>query len=246
MELLNLDKVNPKVREIVSSYAEKLINLHKESVISVFAYGSVTGGNFIAGVSDINIGLILKEINFSDLKESLPLVRWGLKKRIPAPLFLTVEYINSSLDVFPMEFLEIKDTHVNIYGEDIISGINIEGKYLRLFCEQQIKGKLLRIKEVYLERGLHKKGIEAVLKDSLRSLIFVFRSLIRLKGKEPPSRKDSVLEEVCAMFNLDEEVFLSIYRDRKNDEKIKGKDIEVYFEKYLREIEKLAQAVDKL
>ena len=74
----------------------------------------------------------------------------------------------------------------------------------------------------------------------------IFKGVIRLKGKTPALDKAEMLLQMCDEFNLDKEVFLPIYRDKSNDERIGSKDVEFYLEKYIREIKKLARTVDEL
>ncbi len=77
------------------------------------------------------------------------------------------------------------------------------------------------------------------MKESMYSLIPVFRALLRTKIQNPPIDKEQILIEFCNHSGLSKDVFLAILKDRMNDEKIKGEDAGVYFEKYIREIEKL-------
>jgi hypothetical protein len=70
--------------------------------------------------------------------------------------------------------------------------------------------------------------------------------LIRLKDKVPPVKKEEIYAQLSAEFDLDRDVFLAILRDTKNDEKISGQDVEVFFERYIAQIQKLAIAVDQL
>jgi hypothetical protein len=133
-----------------------------------------------------------------------------------------------------------------LYGEDILSGIRVDLKNLRYQCEEQIKGKLVRIRQAYLEVGLKKKGVEALLKRSLSSLLPVFRNVLRLKGEDPPRGKEEVLAKLALVFSLEAEVFITIWQDRQNDEKIGGEDAEIYLERYLTQLEKLAAAVDSI
>ena len=140
----------------------------------------------------------------------------------------------------------MKENHVLLYGTDILSALKINGEHIRLFCEQQIKGKLIRIRQAYLEVGLKKKGMETLLKESLGSLIPIFRNLIRLKGNQPPTKKEDIIKQLCQEFNLDENIFLPIYKDTANDEKIANQEVVVFLEKYLDQIKKLAIGVDRL
>lgn len=244
--IINKEKIPVEVQKKIVPYLEKMINIHGNGLVSVFLYGSATGSNYVPKVSDINSGFIFDNLDFSIFKKSLKIVSAGIFKKIVAPLFMTKEYIESSLDVFPIEFLDMKENNVLLYGEDILSGLDIKGEHIRLFCEQQIKGKLIRIRQAYLEVGLKKKGMEALLKESLNSFIPVFRNLLRLKGSAPSVNKEEIIRELCSAFGLDENVFLPIYKDSSNDEKIANQDVVIFLEKYLCQVQDLAVKVDNL
>lgn len=246
METLKLGDVRVEVGKLIRPYLEKLINIHKENIISINLYGSATGSDFSSKTSDVNLLIVFKELKLQDLKKSLKIVSRGIKKKIAAPLFLTLKHIETSRDVFPIEFLDMKENHLCLYGDDVLGTIDINDEHLRLFCEEQIKGKLIRLRQGYLEIGLRKKGIEALMKESMYALIPVFRNLLRLKGITPPTDKETILNRLAAEFGLEIDTFIAILKDRRGDEKIAGKDVEVYFEKYFNQIQKLAQMVDKL
>jgi len=240
MESLKLDGIKPELKTAIQPYLVKLLEIHKENIISVVLYGSATGKYFIPGKSDINLAVVFKDLQLQQLKISLSTVNSGISKRITAPLFLSLSHIETSKDTFPIEFIEIKENNILIYGKDVFSGLKIDEANLRLFCKKEIEGKLIRIRQAYLEIGLKKKGVEVLMKESLNSLIPVFRALLRQKPQTPPVDKEQILIEFCNYYGLSKDVFIAILRDRMNDEKIKGEDVEVFFEKYLKEIEKLS------
>ena len=240
MESLKLDGLRPELKVIIRSYLIRLLDIHKENIVSVVMYGSATGKYFMIKKSDINLAVIFKDLGFQQLKNSLSAINSGIPKRITAPLFLSLSHIETSKDTFPIEFIEIKENNILVYGEDVFSGLNIDEANLKLFCKREIEGKLIRIRQAYLEIGLKKKGVEALMKESLNSLIPVFRALLRQKPQKPPVDKEQILIEFCNHYGLAKDVFIAILRDRMNDEKIKGEDTEVFFEKYLREIEKVS------
>lgn len=244
--LKNLERLNPQARKILEPHLNELLKIHQDNIISIFVCGSAAGVDYVPGVSDINLLVILEKLEFKDLQKSLKVVSKGINKKIAAPLILTRKHIQTSTDVFPIEFLEMKENHLLLYGQDLLTGLEINPTNIRLFCEEQIKGKLIRIRQAYLEIGLKRKGIEALLKESLASLTPVFRNLLRLKGKTPPVEKERIYNQLCAEFNLDQEVFLAILHDTKNDEKIAAQTAEVFFERYVAQIQKLAIAVDQL
>lgn len=245
-ELMNLETLPEAVARKVKPYLERMIGIQGENLVSAAVYGSAVGVDYLEKSSDINLLLVCREIDLPVLKKSLRPVGKGFRDRIPAPLFLTRRHLESSADVFPVEFLEMRDRHRVLYGPDLISGLKIDLKHLRHQCEEQVKGKLILIRQAYLETARNKGGIDRLLKRSLASLMPVFRQLPRLKGKEPAADKEEVLKALSREYGLEAEVFLAIWRDRRDDEKIDGEDAEIYLERYLLQLEKLAEAVDKL
>ena len=245
-ELKNLESLPEEVRETFRPFLNKMFSLHQDNIQSVYIYGSATGSNFIPEVSDINSIFIFHQLNFNVFKKSLRIISEGVKRRISAPLFMTHSEIESSLDIFPIEFLEMQENHILIFGEDMLSNLQIEGKHIRLFCEQQIKGKLIRIHQAYLQMGAQPERIKFLFKDSLNSLIPIFRNLIRLKGLTPSLQKLEILNQICQQFHLDHEVFLSTYRVATQQKKLTNKESETLLEKYFEEMRKLSAAVDRL
>ncbi len=245
-ELFNLERLPDEVKKKVVPYLQNLFEVHNENIISVFVYGSAAGKDFVPKRSDINLLIVFRQLQFDDLKKSLKIVSKGIEKKITAPLFLTRRHIETSADVFPVEFMELKENHILLYGEDIWESLKIDKANIRLQCEEQIKGKLIRLRQAYLEVGLKRKGIEALIKESLYALLPIFRNMLRLKGKTPPVGKEDILISLCAEFDLDADIFLAILKDKRDDEKIGSQEIEPAFERYLGEIHKLALAVDKL
>ena len=244
--LKNLERLNPQAKRLIEPYLNELLKTQGGNILSIFVCGSVAGGDFIPKVSNINLFVVLEKLDFQDLQKSLKTVSKGINKKISAPLLLTRKHIETSTDVFPIEFLEMKENHLLLYGEDLLAPLEIKPANIRLFCEEQIKGKLIRIRQAYLEIGLKRKGIEALLKESLASLTPAFRNLIRLKGATPPLKEAEIYSRLCTEFDLDKNVFLAVLADTKNDEKIGAQDVEVFFERYIAQIQKLAIAVDQL
>lgn len=241
-----LNKLPKDVSKKAFRYFEELLAIQEDNIASIVIYGSACGINYLPKISDINSLLIFRQFEFSQFKKSLKVIARGISKKISAPLILTKEDIRSSVDIFPIEFLDMKENHVLIYGEDVLSSLEIPQKYLRLSCEQQIKGKLIRIRQAYLEVGLTSKGMEALLKDALTALIPVFRTLLRLKNRVPPLDKLKILEEICREFQLGTEVFKTIYRNTTQEARIAPSKIDVVIGEYLKELGKLSEAVERI
>ena len=244
----NLDLLNLQIKNTIIPFCEKLITHFQDNIISIFIYGSAAiGGDYIHKRSDINILALFESISFRDIDLVLPLIKDGQKKGISAPLFLTKEHILSSTDIFPIEFLEMKDTHLTIYGPDLLMDLSIDLKNLRLQCENQIKGKLIRIRQTYLEIGKNKKSTNLLLTESLTTLIPVMRNMLRLAQVDPlPKQKEAILNSLCSKFTLDNEILLDILRLKRGEKKLTTVDSKKLFSGYLDTLTKLSKIIDKL
>ncbi len=243
---INVEKLRPEVRKSLEPYLRTLLVVAKEEILSIVLFGSATGPDFIPGRSDLNLALLVREITPAFLKKCLEPVKTGFKKGIVAPLLLTREYIGGSLDVFPVEFLDIRETGLVLFGEDPFSGIELSGASLRLESEQQLKGTVLRIRQAYLEIGLATAGIDKVLSQSLNSLVPVFRAMLALRGLKPPRNKRDIVTLVCKTFEISEAVFLDILKLKMQTGRVSPEAEEKILGEYMRSIERLAGALDKL
>ena len=245
-DLKNLEKLPAEVRKRLQPYMEDLLRLHQENIISIFIYGSAASADYIPGIFAISSAVVFKELGLDQLKSSLRLVDKGIRNKIAAPLFFEAEHITTSTDTFPLEFLEMKENYVLIYGEDLLKDLQIDSSHIRFVCEEQLKGKLIRIRQAYLEIGLRRKGMEALIKESLNSLFPVFRGLLRLKGITPPVKKEEALRLLSENFEVDCGTFLAVLKDERNDEKIAGEELESFLKRYIEQLQKLADISDKL
>ena len=245
-ELMRLERLSSPARELVEPYLQQMIDLLGENIKSVVVFGSAIGKDFVPRKSNINLLIVCERVGLADLKMVLALVSEGRKRGIVAPLFLTRTHMMTSSDVFPIEFIDMRDFHEVIYGEEVFDFLDIGTENLRLECEEQLKGKLIRLRQAYLEIGTNVKQVESVVIESLTSLIPVFRAMLRLKGREAPLEKAKVLRAVGEEFGLDSEVFSQALEIKLERAKISKEKIEDFFGRYLSEVEKLAMAVDKL
>lgn len=247
METMNINKIPAPAAKTVGPYVEELVKIYGNALVSVFAYGSVTGEDYSPKTSDINLGIILDSLSIDKLKKSLPLVKKGLRKKVTTPLFLDASYIEMSLDTFPIEFIEIKDTRCILYGEDVLSTVVVNSSDIRHECESQLKGKLLTMRQAYLEQALTRKGLEELVKNAFRSLMPVFRNMLRIKiDRTPEIAREKMLTHFGEAFGMDISPLLEILRDKKSDGRIGSKNAEEFIEEFIEIINKLSIEIDKI
>lgn len=245
-ELLNLEKLHPSAKTILKPYIKNLLDILGSNVKSIIVFGSGITKDFIPKKSNINLLVVCEQVEIAGLKKSLKLISKGRKKGIVAPLFLTVKHMDTSSDVFPIEFLEMKDFHLLIYGEEVFDSLEIGTENLRLECEEQLKGKLIRLRQAYLESGRSVKQMGAIVVESLTSLIPVFRGMLRLLDKKVSAEKEDTINEVSREFGTNSAPLADALAIKLGKRKLKKDEMEEFLNRYLTEIQKLAVAVDQL
>ncbi|MFH1448913.1 MAG: hypothetical protein ABIG09_00640 [bacterium] len=244
--LKNLSKLPEEMRRVVEWYGSEMLKIHQDNLLSIIVYGSAVGDDYISKKSNINLAIIFDHLKIDDLNKSLKLVSKGQKKRIIVPLFLTNEYIKTSTDVFPIEFLEIKENYLLIYGEDFLEKLEIGREYLKLQCEQQLKGKLIRLRQAYLEIGRSKKAITQLILESFSALIPVIRNLLRLKEGIISYHKEDLLSKAAEHLKIDLYLFKKILNLKKGSKISKRAELEEVYNKYMEEILKMAIMADEV
>ncbi len=245
-QLRNLDRFHPEVRSKLEPYVHKLLELLGENVRSVVVYGSAAGPDYVPKKSNVNLLVVCREVGLEVLRKVLKLVKKGQKKGIVAPLFLTVEHMRTSSDVFPVEFLEMRDEHLIIHGEEVFEGLEIGFENLRLECEEQLKGGLIRLRQAYLEVGSNGRALLRVVLESISSLIPVFRGILRLLGDDPPRAKAEVVEALSSRLSVETEAIRAVVAMKLEGAKAPGGDLVTLYGRYMAEIEAVALAVDRL
>ena len=236
--------MTPEVMNKARLLANDYRNVFGDDLVSVILYGSSVTKEYDPNKSDLNFLIVLsvEAIERLHLAHEL-VVRWR-KKKVGTPLFLTKDYIECSLDTFPIEFLNIKRNHQVIIGEDVLAGISFKRNFIRMQGERELKGKLLLLRQRYVEtRGKH-KVLKGLISASLPTFIFVFKGLLYLLGKEVPETKEQTISILSQELKLDQELFTSLLQLEAGTFKYSRQELGDLFKRYLKEIRRLALLMD--
>lgn len=228
--------------EIIDDYRGRF----GDDLISIILYGSATGSDYRPGKSDINFMVVLSENGIEQLEQAIKAVTKWQKRNVAIPLFLTELYVETSLDVFPIEYLNFHRNYVLVYGKDILKDLSFNAEFIRLQCEREIKGKMLLLREAFLETAGKGRALKDVISQSIQAFLAIFDALLYLKEKEIPKEKREVIRTTCETLDLDAGLFEKLLDIR--EQKIKPGDTETktIFQDYLREVRKLSKIVDAL
>ena len=242
----NISTFPPSIQLRITEFSDKILKELGDNVLSMLVYGSAAGINYNPAVSNINIAIIVKRLDVSVLNQIVAAVKWGHKNRISSPLMLTKEYVLSSLDVFPIEFSEIKQQHKLILGEEIFSDLNIPVRDVSLLCEQQVKGKLLHLRQAYLDIGSNPAVLKRILVSTLSDLMPIFRQLIILKGEKPFELNEEMLGQLARIYTLDQQAFLAVYHDKHKKFIISANQVAAHLQNFLNQLELLSRHLDSI
>ncbi|WP_298767771.1 hypothetical protein [uncultured Fibrobacter sp.] len=121
-----------------------------DNLISAFIHGDCLVEGFNALERPWTVSFILRENTTSSLKALQPLLHETAKENIEFRYFFTLKEIQTSEDVFPLEFLHIANRSVSLAGARPLPGYKPNVECLRLECERELRGMLIHLREAYM------------------------------------------------------------------------------------------------
>ncbi len=231
----------------IDKFVQNLNEIFPDQIESVILYGSAVTEDFQSKKSDLNLLVVLKEQAMTQLNKIRKYYASWNKMKIEDPLFLTKHYIDASLDVFPIEFLNMQKAYYVIKGEDILAPLAFDHKYLRMQCERELKGKLLQLRQGYIQTMGKKKLMKALVSQSVTTVTSIFTALLYLKKCGIPKTKDEIILSACKEFSeIEESFFIKLLDIKKNKIKLSKDEWIALIESYISQIHALSHTVDQL
>ena len=243
---LILDQLKPAAAKEVKPFLDEMLAEYREKIHSIYVTGTAITDDFDEKISDVNTLVVLKKMDLGFLELLAPLGKKYGKHRVAAPLIMTPDYILSSLDVFPIEFLNFKLIHSAVFGEDLFQDLPIDRMDLRHQCERELKVKLIWIRQSYLSAQGDRKLLTEGFVNSITGYIPLFRGIIFLFGKTPPVRQHDVIETLAAESKVNTDVFSKVLREKHQKIKLSIDELNTMFEEYYAATEKLGKIVDEI
>ncbi len=232
--------------DILDKLVEKLRQALDVDLVSVILYGSAAVGDANEKFSDYNILCVLSEIAPKHLEATETVFRWWREQGNPAPLLLTEHEVETSTDCFAIEFHDIKDHHRILFGRDVVSALAIDQSFYRAQVERELRAKLLRVRQKASGILSDKDVLRGLLADSLSTFCVLFRHALILYGVDSPARKSDIIDRAAEKFGIDAAPFRTLLELREERLKPKEVDPDAILGTYLKQIEKVIDAVDVL
>lgn len=230
-----------KPEDLISVFQEH----YENNLESVILYGSAASKNFNEKYSNYNLLILVKNEMETNLLSGDKQIRQWLKKN-PPPLIWDLNFFNNSIDVFPLEFIELQKHHRILFGKPL-PPFEVEPKNLRHQVEMELRGKYLQIRHhpSYL-LGEARECIQFLMK-TLPSMLALFKGVLYLTKKEPEENWKQRTEQLALLIDFHPEVFLNLVSIREDKLPLPRKE-EVWeiMEAFLTELRHIIKLVNNL
>ncbi len=209
--------------------------------VSVVLHGSAARDQYLQGWSDINLLLVLPEVSIGTLERLRPLLQWWKQDGEALPLLLTREEWHRAGDAYPLEIAEMRTGYRVLRGPDPLAGLVVLLPDLRLALERELRGKLLRLRQVHALLGGDPAALGDIARRSVAALLVYCRGLLVLAGETPPADLADLVRRTAEVAGFPAPAVLRLVPHRGEEGWTCGAS---EFAEYLAAVERAARFVD--
>src|SRR6185295_18939182 len=239
--------VKTVLHQALSGLVDDLRATHGDNLACVVLYGSAAAGDHIELRSDYNLLIALNRITPEDLRLAQAPMREWQRLGHPLPVYFTVEELSDAGDVFPIEFHQMANARVVLYGKDPFEFVQLSDANLRHQTEYELRSKLIQLRRLYIPASISIEKLCDLMSDSLSSFAALFRAVLMLHGQQAPVSKPDGVRATAKPLRLDPTPFERIFEFRTGGNlPTSKKEANDLFGAYLFQIEQVVEAVDEL
>jgi predicted nucleotidyltransferase len=176
-------------------------------------FGSAARGEWIEGLSDVNVLVLMDDIHARAIGDAAPAARRALSNGV-RPLLMELDEWGRASDVFAIEVADMKDAHEVLLGMDPTASAAPPPSSLRLQAEREMRAKLIHLHAGMLLSADDRARLGELLVRSLPSFTTYLRAALRLAGHPVPRTSSDVIAKGCALVGTDPSAFLAVLEAR--------------------------------
>lgn len=242
----NINLLREEVRDAVRHLLTRLREDLGDNLLSLCVVGSVLTDDFHPRYSDINTVLVVRHRSHRLLQLLGGYGKSMGKRKLRAPLLMTPEYIQQSLDVFGVELLDFQLNHALIHGTDPFAELVFRKQDIRLQCERQFKAALIKLRQGYISAMGKPKIVAGLLLACVSEMAVLLRALLWLTDTDRPREALATLEVAAAAFEFDPQKVSTIMDMKQRHVRPSADQVETLFEDVYQAIDQLARRVDRI
>jgi hypothetical protein len=224
----------------------ELLRTAGTNLTGLLVYGGLARGRYRPGKSDINVVLLLREATGPSLRAIAPALRAARRAAGVIPMILTPGEVAPSANVFPITFLDIKDHHVVLHGDNPFANLDVPREMIRLRLVQEMRNRTMRLRRRFVALLDDPDMMIATLKSVARPLAIDLQALLRLAGAPvpPEDRTAAIFQQAATTFAVDGSALASLAEFRQ-DGKYQG-EIGSLFGQLLQALEQFTARAEQL
>jgi predicted nucleotidyltransferase len=185
-------------------------------------FGSAARGEWVEGVSDVNVLILVDRIDGRLLERGAPAAKAAVGRGL-TPLLMAVHEWERASDVFAIELADMRDACRTLRGDDPAgAGAFVQPSLLRLQAERELRAKLVHLHAGMLMGADDPVRLGQLLVHALPSFATYLRAALRLAGHPVPPSMAGVIGAGCELVGADAAPFLAV-----NEARAGGNDFEV-------------------
>lgn len=214
--------------DLPTGYLEKFSKQVQQTLpdhfVSLYRYGD--------NLSDILLVLKSASIEILALQKK---VHQSFQKPPLSYHVLTLEGIQNGHDVFPIEFLEMKENRLLLAGRDVLADVSVDLIHVRHECEFYLRSNLMKLREGYLQP---KAQLSNLIRQSLPLFLSVFKAFHVCQNQPIPKTKQEIIVSLGKTISFKPDVFESIFNAGSSQ------NIDLLFGDYLETLTQIETQID--
>lgn len=216
-----------------------------EALRCVALHGSAAAGEQLGAPSDVDVLVIVDALPIDALDRAAAITARWIAGGHAVPLTLTSAEWASSSDVFAIEYADVLERHRVLFGALPVDGLAVPAEDLRRQLEEQVLGKLLKLRRGIMEAGRDAARERGLLEVSLSTFMALFRAVVRLHGERPPADHVQVAERAGALAGFEAAPFARVVRHVRGESTLQPGDARGVLAGYLAGLERLIAYLDR-
>jgi predicted nucleotidyltransferase len=232
--------------KLIDEFVERMRAAAGTNLLTMILYGSVAAGDYVADYSDVNLLCVLRETSFASIEALAPAIEWWGKQKHRVPLLMSVEEMRRSADVFSIEFLDMRRHYRLLWGEDILKTLEIPMRLHRAQVEYELREKTILLRQRLLMMAGNAEAKWELLLRSLPAFGTLFRHALIALGDAGAESKREAAAALAGKLGIDASVFAELLDIRERKAERKAARVDEMFARYLKLVEQVTAAVDKM
>lgn len=236
----------PEVERAVQELAAALGEALDDRLAMLGIYGSAARGDHQPARSDLNLLVVLRNAGAEVLDALAPVLGPARDALRLAPFVLTEAELPRAADAFAVKLYDMKIHHRVLAGEDLLAGLRIDPKDLRLVAERELRHASFRLRRAYLLGEVRPALAMGTVARIVPQLLGLLRVLVawRTGSETPPAGLTDLVDLAGRTFDCPLSPLAEVARTRHQEQD--PATVRAQIPPLLSALEALTEVVDRL